>query len=204
MQGGTRNESDSVCVGVFLVCVGHGVRRGRLGIAHGRHARKSTAATRSPRWRQPLRSPLIHPAAGSPSAPATSAASRPRPRGSRGFVRQSGLPGLDRRHGQLHEHHPHVSRDPGTQDEFGRPSRPELLRPGGWGLLQRVGQESDNTTSTELTASDGKFGFNLGAGVGFPMGPKTKINFMGNYHSVSTNGQSTNYLGFRAGLGLSL
>ena len=61
-----------------------------------------------------------------------------------------------------------------------------------------------NAAIHALTASDGKFGFNLGAGVGFPVGPKTKLNLMGNYHTVSTPGNSTNYMNIRAGLGLSL
>src|SRR2546429_566923 len=65
-------------------------------------------------------------------------------------------------------------------------------------------KDEDTTASTNLTASDGKFGFNLGAGVGFPVGPKTKLNLMGNYHTVSTAGNSTNYMNIRAGLGLSL
>ena len=93
---------------------------------------------------------------------------------------------------------------PELRMNFGAPVGPSFFAQAGGGYYSVSVKESDNTTSTELTASDGKFGFNLGAGVGFPMGPKTKINFMGNYHSVSTNGQSTNYLGFRAGLGLSL
>ena len=52
--------------------------------------------------------------------------------------------------------------------------------------------------------SEGKFGFNLGAGVGFPVGPKTKMNVMGQWHSVSTEGESTDYLEFKAGVGFGL
>ena len=87
---------------------------------------------------------------------------------------------------------------------FGAPVGPSFFAQAGGGYYGVSVKEADNTTSTELSASDGKFGFNFGAGVGFPMGPKTKLNIQGNYHSVSTEGQSTNYLGFRAGLALNL
>jgi len=87
---------------------------------------------------------------------------------------------------------------------FGAPVGPSFFAQAGGGYYGVSVKEADNTTSTELSVSDGKFGFNFGAGVGFPMGPKTKLNIQGNYHSVSTEGQSTNYLGFRAGLALNL
>jgi opacity protein-like surface antigen len=62
------------------------------------------------------------------------------------------------------------------------------------------------TTDTAFSGEDtsSKFGFNFGAGVGFPVGPKTKMNLMANYHSISTEGESTNYYGVRACLGLNL
>jgi len=87
---------------------------------------------------------------------------------------------------------------------FGAPVGPSFFAQAGGGYYSVSVKEADNTTATELKASDGKFGFNFGAGVGFPMGPKTKLNIQGNYHSVSTEGKSTNYMGLRAGLALSL
>jgi len=87
---------------------------------------------------------------------------------------------------------------------FGAPVGPSFFAQAGGGYYSVSVKEANNTTSTELKANDGKFGFNLGAGVGFPVGPKTKLNIQGNYHSVSTKGQSTNYMAVRAGLALSL
>ena len=51
---------------------------------------------------------------------------------------------------------------------------------------------------------ESKFGFNVGAGVGFPVGPKTRLNLTGLYHSVSTEGESLNYIQMRAGVGFGL
>ena len=52
--------------------------------------------------------------------------------------------------------------------------------------------------------SQSKIGFNFGAGVNFPVAPTTKMNVGLMYHTVSTEGQSTNYLNFRAGIGFNL
>ena len=52
--------------------------------------------------------------------------------------------------------------------------------------------------------SQSKIGFNFGAGVNFPVAPTTKMNVGLMYHTVSTEGQSTNYLNFRAGVGFNL
>jgi outer membrane protein with beta-barrel domain len=52
--------------------------------------------------------------------------------------------------------------------------------------------------------SESKMGFNFGAGVGFPIGPKTRLNFQGAYHTVSTEGSSTNYITFTGGVGFGL
>jgi opacity protein-like surface antigen len=87
---------------------------------------------------------------------------------------------------------------------FGAPVGPSFFAQGGLGVYS---VSSKIETNDVLFASDGsqtKFGFNVGAGMGFPVGPKTKLNFQGNYHSISTEGTSMNYLGVRAGLGFSL
>jgi opacity protein-like surface antigen len=52
--------------------------------------------------------------------------------------------------------------------------------------------------------SQSKIGFNIGAGVNFPVAPTTKMNVGLMYHTVSTEGQSTNYINFRAGVGFNL
>ncbi len=81
---------------------------------------------------------------------------------------------------------------------------PTFFAQAGGGLYSVKGkvETTDTTFASDDTSS--KFGFNFGAGIGFPVGPKTKMNVMANYHSVSTEVKSTNYFGIRAGLGLSL
>ena len=87
---------------------------------------------------------------------------------------------------------------------LGAPVGPSFCAQVGGGYYSMSVKDEDTTASTNATVSDGKFGFNVGAGVGFPVGPKTKLNVMGMYHSVSTEGNSTNYMNVRAGLGISL
>ena len=87
---------------------------------------------------------------------------------------------------------------------FGAPVGPSFFGQAGFGYYNVSASVEDNTTGVTTDASDGKFGFNIGAGVGFPVGPKTKLSFSGNYHSVSTEVESTNYLNVRAGLGFGL
>lgn len=58
--------------------------------------------------------------------------------------------------------------------------------------------------SFDTDDSSSEFGFNLGAGVGFPVGPKTRMNLMGQYHSVSTEGESTDYFAVKAGVGFGI
>jgi len=87
---------------------------------------------------------------------------------------------------------------------FGAMVGPSFCAQAGAGYYSGSFKDENTTLGTDATVSDGKFGFNFGAGVGFPMGPKTKLNIMGNYHSVSTEGQSTNYLNMRAGIGISM
>jgi hypothetical protein len=88
---------------------------------------------------------------------------------------------------------------------FGAMVGPSFCAQAGAGYYSVSAKVQDNTTSTDLSpASEGKFGFNMGAGVAFPMGPKTKMNIMGMYHTVSTSGTSTNYLGVRCGIGFGM
>ncbi len=87
---------------------------------------------------------------------------------------------------------------------FGAMVGPSFCAQAGAGYYSGSFKDEDTTLGTNASTSDGKFGFNFGAGVGFPMGPKTKLNIMGMYHSVSTTGQSTNYMGVRAGVGIGM
>jgi len=93
---------------------------------------------------------------------------------------------------------------PEVRMNFGAPVGPSFCAQAGVGYYSVSVKDEDTTASTNATVSDGKVGFNFGAGVGFPVGPKTKLNLMGMYHSVSTEGNSTNYMNVRCGLGVSL
>jgi opacity protein-like surface antigen len=92
--------------------------------------------------------------------------------------------------------------NPAVRFNFGGPVGPNFFAQGGMGLynvsakLEVAGISASN--------SESKLGFNFGAGVNFPMGPKTKLNLQGNYHTVSTDGSSTNYVTFNAGVGFGL
>ena len=90
---------------------------------------------------------------------------------------------------------------PAMRMNFGASTGPNFFAQGGMGLYS-VGSKVEDPTSTptSLSSSTSKFGFNLGAGVGFPVGPKTKMNVMGQWHSVATEGETLHYLAFRAGM----
>ena len=97
--------------------------------------------------------------------------------------------------------------NPALRFNFGAGVGPSFFAQGGAGLYSVSAKyEYSDDTGTTLTADDSssKFGFNIGAGVNFPVGPKTKLNFQGTYHSVSTEGESTNYIQVRAGVGFGL
>lgn len=100
----------------------------------------------------------------------------------------------------------HVFRvNPAVRFSFGAPVGPSFFAQGGAGLYSVSGKYEDSADpSLNTTNSQSKFGFNLGAGVNFPVGPKTKLSFTGMYHSVSTDNQSTNYIQVRAGVGFGL
>jgi opacity protein-like surface antigen len=92
--------------------------------------------------------------------------------------------------------------NPAIRMNFGAPVGPSFFAQGGAGMYN----VSSEVTSGGVSGDDSqsKIGFNFGAGVGFPVGPKTKLNFQGNYHTVSTEGESINYITFRAGVGFGL
>lgn len=93
--------------------------------------------------------------------------------------------------------------NPAVRMNFGSMVGPNFFAQGGAGLYS-LSSKYEDTVAGSLSDSQSKFGFNLGAGVGVPVGPKSRMNLMGQYHSVSTEGESTNYLGFKAGVGFSL
>ena len=93
--------------------------------------------------------------------------------------------------------------NPAIRFNFGAPVGPKFFAQGGAGLYS-VSSDIDDSVLGKVSDSQSKFGFNMGAGVSFPVGPKTKLNFQGTYHSVSTEGESTNYIQVRAGVGFGL
>jgi opacity protein-like surface antigen len=100
----------------------------------------------------------------------------------------------------------HVFRvNPAMRFNFGAGVGPSFFAQGGVGLYSVAAKYEDSVDpSLNTDDSQSKVGFNVGAGVNFPVGPKTKLNFQGTYHSVSTEGESTNYIQVRAGVGFGL
>lgn len=93
--------------------------------------------------------------------------------------------------------------NPALRFNIGAGIGPSFFAQGGAGLYHVAVDTKDSVTGN-LSSTESKFGFNVGAGVSFPVGPKSKMNLTGLYHSVSTSGQSLNYLQFRAGVGFGL
>jgi opacity protein-like surface antigen len=100
----------------------------------------------------------------------------------------------------------HIFRvNPAMRFNFGAPVGPSFFAQGGAGLYSVSGKYEDSVDpSLNTDNSQSKVGFNFGAGVNFPVGPKTKLNFQGTYHTISTEGQSTNYIQVRCGVGFGL
>ena len=92
---------------------------------------------------------------------------------------------------------------PEVRMNFGSMVGPNFFAQGGVGLYN-VSFNMEDSVIGNLDDSSSEVGFNLGAGVGFPVGPSTRMNVTGQYHSVATEGESTNYLAFRAGVGIGL
>jgi opacity protein-like surface antigen len=92
---------------------------------------------------------------------------------------------------------------PALRMNFGSMVGPNFFAQGGAGIYN-VSADVEDSIFGEDSQSNSEFGFNLGAGVGFPVGPSTRMNVQGQYHSVATEGESTNYLAFRAGIGIGL
>ena len=103
---------------------------------------------------------------------------------------------------------------PALRMNFGSMVGPNFFAQGGAGLYNvswDYRQETDFPSTDEIDGSSSEIGFNLGAGVGFPLGPKTRMNIMGSYHVVpgaEFEGQEVtqdlNNLQFRAGIGIGL
>ena len=95
--------------------------------------------------------------------------------------------------------------NPAVRYNFGAGVGPQFYGQGGVGLYNvKVSQEDSDPIVGNNDASESKMGFNIGAGVSFPVGGKSRMNFTGLYHSVQTEGSSLDYLQFRAGIGFGL
>jgi len=70
--------------------------------------------------------------------------------------------------------------------------------------LYSVTAKIDDSVLGNASASDSKMGFNLGAGVNFPVGTNNRMNVTGLWHNVATEGSSLNYIQIRAGFGFNL
>ena len=93
--------------------------------------------------------------------------------------------------------------NPALRFNFGQSMGPSFYAQGGAGLYN-VSMDIKDSVLGDASDSQSKFGFNVGAGVSFPVSPKSRASLTGLYHSVSTEGESLNYLQFRAGIGFNL
>ena len=93
--------------------------------------------------------------------------------------------------------------NPALRFNFGQSNGPAFYAQAGAGLYN-VSFDVKDGVNPDVSDSQSKFGFNAGAGVSFPVSPKSRANITGLYHSVSTEGESLNYLQFRAGIGFNL
>jgi opacity protein-like surface antigen len=96
--------------------------------------------------------------------------------------------------------------NPAIRYTFGPGVGTSFYAQGGAGLYSFSGKTEGTVLGFPVNedASQSKIGFNFGAGVNFPVAPTTKMNVGLQYHTVSTEGQSTNYINFRAGIGFNL
>lgn len=93
--------------------------------------------------------------------------------------------------------------NPALRFNLGAGVGPSFYAQGGAGLYN-VSMDINDSVVGDASDSQSKFGFNVGAGVSFPVGPKSRMNLTGLYHSVATEGESLNYIQFRAGVGFGL
>ena len=93
--------------------------------------------------------------------------------------------------------------NPALRINLGAPVGPSIFMQVAGGLYNVKGEVKFDSGGS-VNGSDTKFGANVGAGVGFPIAPKTRMSLLGQYHTVATDGTSTNYFAVKAGLGFSI
>lgn len=96
--------------------------------------------------------------------------------------------------------------NPAIRYTFGPGTGTSFYAQGGAGYYSFSGKTEGTIATFPVNedVSDSKIGFNFGAGVNFPVAPTTKMNVGLQYHTISTEGQSTDYINFRAGIGFNL
>ena len=93
--------------------------------------------------------------------------------------------------------------NPAMRYTFGPGVGTNFYAQGGVGYYN-VKAKVEDSVAGSADNSESKIGFNFGAGVNFPVAPTTKMNVGLQYHTISTEGQSTNYIDFKAGIGFNL
>jgi hypothetical protein len=93
--------------------------------------------------------------------------------------------------------------NPALRVNFGQSTGAAFFAQGGAGLYNVTGKIEDSEFGS-FSNTDGEFGFNIGAGAGFPMGEKARLNFTGVYHSVAVEDDNLTYLQFKAGIGFGI
>jgi opacity protein-like surface antigen len=93
--------------------------------------------------------------------------------------------------------------NPAMRYTFGPGVGTNFYAQGGVGYYS-VKAKIEDSVAGSADDTQSKIGFNFGAGVNFPVAPTTKMNVGVQYHTISTEGSSTNYVDFRAGIGFNL
>lgn len=103
--------------------------------------------------------------------------------------------------------------NPSIRMNLGTAVGPSFYAQGGMGLYKISWKYDYQDEAANVIVGDdsySKIGFNLGAGVGFPVGPKTRMNISTSYHvvpvdeNVKTVADNLNNLQLRAGIGFNL
>jgi opacity protein-like surface antigen len=93
--------------------------------------------------------------------------------------------------------------NPAIRYNFSAGVGPNFYAQAGAGLYSVTAKIEDSVIGN-ASSSDSKFGFNMGAGIDFPVSPSTRMNVTALYHDVATSGNSLNYFQVRAGFGFNL
>ena len=93
--------------------------------------------------------------------------------------------------------------NPALRISLGAAAGPSVFVQAGAGIYN-VTKEINFDAGGTTNGSDTKFGANFGGGVAIPVAPSVRMSLIGQGHTVATDGASTLYFAFKAGLGLSI